>query len=182
MADIVGEQERERERLAENEQTSVSVLEAPPCLIRHFLRLQTIVSRQPIVPDPNRYDLHARSRRTILRYMLYGIPIRIACHPILCLSLVRLMFSKEPPMLKDLFLGGSAGGQHYRIHEHISSLCIFVWVFLLPLVWGRGGGGGGGGHGDGASWTRWHFGGGIKSEYQRGDTLVSQLCSKPYTP
>lgn len=37
MADIVGEQERERERLAENEQTSVSVLEAPPCLIRHFL-------------------------------------------------------------------------------------------------------------------------------------------------
>lgn len=126
MADIVGEQERERERLAENEQTSVSVLEAPPCLIRHFLRLQTIVSRQPIVPDPNRYDLHARSRRTILRYMLYGIPIRIACHTILCLSLVRLMFSKEPPMLKDLFLGGSAGGQHYRIHEHISSLCIFV--------------------------------------------------------
>lgn len=180
MADIVGEQERESDSLRASKR--VWVCWRRLLALYGTFWLQTIVSRQPIVPDPNRYDLHARSRRTILRYMLYGIPIRIACHPILCLSLVRLMFSKEPPMLKDLFLGGSAGGQHYRIHEHISSLCIFVWVFLLPLVWGRGGGGGGGGHGDGASWTRWHFGGGIKSEYQRGDTLVSQLCSKPYTP
>jgi len=89
------------------------------------------------------------------------------------------MFSKDPPMLKDLFLVGSAGGQHYRIHRAYSFA-----EYLFVDLWGeeRSGGGGGGGHGRGASWTRWHFGGGIKSEYQRGDTLVSQLCSKPYTP
>jgi len=43
------------------------------------------------------------------------------------------MFSKDPPMLKDLFLVGSAGGQHYRIHRAYSFA-----EYLFVDLWARG--------------------------------------------
>lgn len=89
MADIVGEQERERERLAENEQTSVSVLEASPCLIRHFLtandreqaadRARSQPIRSPRSITPNYTALYA-----IWYSYTYSMPshiVPLACAP-----------------------------------------------------------------------------------------------------